>query len=413
MPGVLEGLKVIEMGQIEAVPVAAAWMADWGADVIKVEPPEGESWGMRVKKNPSVSRVTGPRNFLPDDVRRSVYNMLNRNKKGLALDLKTEQGREIVYKLVENADVFLSNYRRDALNNLKMDYATLKQLNPRLIYAILSAYGSKGPDKDMGGSDLSAGWFRSGWADFVREPGGFPFGQTFGFIDRGVAGPQLTAGIMAALLHREKTGEGQELEVSLFHSCVWAMAFPLQIILSGSQVPKRGRENPQNPINSIYRTGDNRCFQFPMAQPEHFWSDFCQAIEKPELENDPRFESIDKRSQNSVELTSILDETFASRTIEEWSVQFEKYNISLSRIQTLTDVVNDPQALANNFFVEVPHSEKKIKVVATPVNFYQNMASVRTPTPEVGEHNEEILSDLGYSEAEINELKENGVIPQE
>ncbi len=405
MSGVLEGLKVVAMEHMEAIPVATVWMADWGADVLKIEPLTGDMFrGLQAAHGTSTDiKRQGA------EVRWS-FQLFNRNKKSVALNLKSERGAEILYKLVEKADVFMSNYTPNALKNLKADYNTLSKINPRLVYATISGYGSVGPDRDLRGFDHAAGWARSGMQNMIGEPGSAPPRLPGGTIDRGVAAPQCLAGVLAALLHREKTGEGQEIEVSLFQSGVWAIALPLQSAIVGTPMPKTVRTKEVNPLYTVYRTGDDRWFQMSMIQPDPYWSPFCKAVEKPELENDPRFDSMAKRAENCEELIRIIDEAIATKTMEEWDPIFREYNLIYAKVQNSTEVINDPQALANNFYVDLPHPQGTFKVVATPVKFHQNPAEVRAPAPELGQHTEMTLLDLGYSWEDIAKLKEQGAI---
>ncbi len=399
MTGILEGLRVIDMGHVVAIPAAGATLADWGAEVIKVEPLTGEMYRGLVR---SQAVDTPPVNWR--------IQLLNRNKRGLALDLKQKSGRDILYQLAQRADVFMSNYELSSLKKLKLDYATLSKINPRLIYGVLTGYGSVGPDKDERGFDYAAAWARSGIMHLMAEPEGIPIPQRGGMMDRVVAS-HAVAGILAALLHREKTGKGQELEFSLYHTGVWTLAEDIQAALAGFPLGRHDRTKAGNPLWNSYRAGDDRWFWLAMLQSDPSWPDFCRAIERPELENDPRFNSRETRLENCEELIRILDEVLASRNREEWEKRFRENNCIYGRVETPVEVINDPQAVANGFFAEINHPVAgEMKLVATPVKFRQNPASVRTPAPEVGQHTEEILLDLGYSWDDIARLKEQGVI---
>ena len=405
MAGVLEGLKVVAMEHMEAIPVATLWMADWGAEVFKVEPLTGDMFrGLKGAHGMTTEIELGGVNV------NWTFQLFNRNKKSLAINLKTEPGLEILYKLVEKADVFMSNYELGALKTLKVDYATLSQINPGLVYATISGYGSIGPDKDQRGFDHAAGWARTGMQYMIGEPGSPPPRLRGGMIDRGMAAPHALAGILAALLHKEKTGKGQELEVSLFHSGIWTLALDIEAALVGITATKDDRTKAKNPLYNVYRTRDDRWFQMSMLQSDLFWPDFCQAIERPELENDPRFNNMEVREENCEELIRIIDEVLASETIEEWDGRFRKYDLIYARVQNPTEVTTDPQALANDLFVELPHPQGTFKVITTPVKFHQNPAEVRTSAPEVGQDNELTLVELGYSWEDIARLKEQGAI---
>ncbi len=405
MASILEGLRVVEMGHVVAAPAAGAMLADWGAEVIKLEPLSGEMLrGMGTIQG--VSRVIqfdgGEINW--------VVEVLNRNKKGLAVDLKKEPGRDVLYKLIKRVDVFISNYEINSLKRLGLDYATLSQLNPRLIYGSLTSYGTVGPDKNERGFDYSAAWARSGMQYLVGEPGSPPPTQRPGLMDRVTAG-YIVAGVLAALLHREKTGIGQELEFSLYQSAVWTLAQDIQGALMGLPLPPNDRTKAENPLWNSYRTKDDRWFQLVMLQSDVHWPDFCRAIERLDLKNDPRFINAETREQHFEELICILDEVLASRTREEWERRFKEHNCIYGLVASPIEVTSDPQAVVNDFFAEISHPiAGQMKFVNTPVKFRQNPASVRTSAPEVGQHTEEILLDLGYDWDDIAQLKEKQVI---
>ncbi|MBI4283441.1 MAG: CoA transferase [Chloroflexi bacterium] len=407
MTGILEGIKVVSMEQWVAAPMASAYLADWGADVVKVEPLTGEQERGLIREGgvPTRTRVGGA------EVDRH-FQFMNRNKRGLAVDLKKEAGRDILCQLVQKADVFMTNIQLDSVKRLKLDYDTLKQLNPRLIYAVLTGYGTKGPDKDEEALDVVVNWARSGMQYMVTEPGFLPpLGpRTMG--DRNTSA-HIVAGILGALLHREKTGEGQELELSLLHCAIWSMSGTIMSTgpLAGRPpVSRVDRTKSDNPLHILYRAKDNRWLSFGMTRSDRYWPDFCRAIERPELENDPRFNNMAARRENGEALIRILDEVFASKNIDEWDRICREHHLLYSRVKTPEEAVTDPQALANDFFVELHHPAGPMKVIASPVNFRQNPASVRAPAPELGQHNEEILLELGYSWEDIARLKEQGVI---
>jgi crotonobetainyl-CoA:carnitine CoA-transferase CaiB-like acyl-CoA transferase len=404
MTSILDGIKVVSMEHMEAIPAASVWLADWGAEVIKVEPLQGEKWrGGQLPKS-------GPRWVeLGNGLVSWGFQLLNRNKKSLALNLKTDKGRDILYELIKKADVFMSNYRLGALKNLKADYDTLKKINPGLIYAFLSGYGTVGPDKDERGYDYTAGWARSGFQYMLGEPGEVPPRERGGMMDRTTA-PHVVAGVCASLLHREKTGQGQMLEISLYRSAVWTLALDIESNLVGKLASKDVRTKAQNPMINSYRAKDDCWFELAMLPDDYTWADVCKALEKPELEADSRFNSLEARSENCEELIRIMDEVFATRTIDEWDKIFKKYNFIYARIQSPAEVIVDPQAIANDFFTDLNHPAGKMKVINTPVKFNQNPASVRTPAPEIGQDNEEILRGLGYSPEDIAVIRDQGII---
>ncbi len=399
MSGVLDGIRVLSMGQVVAIPAASAVLSDWGAEVIKLEPLHGEQSRGQLKVQGSENRRGN-----------WMIQVLNRNSKGLAVDLKSEAGRKIIYRLVEKCDVFLSNYELSSIQKLKLDYATLSRINPRLVYAALSGYGRVGPDKDERGYDFSAGWARSGMMYLIGEPGSPPVPPRAGMVDS-IAGSYFVSSVCAALLKREKTGKGQEIDISLYHAAVWTLSLDIQNALGGGEPQKSSRVKANNPLWNSYRTQDNRWFWLAMLQPDPCWPGFCLAIDKPEMINDPKFNSMSARGQNCQELVRIIEEVIASKTMPEWEQCFRAHKVIYGRVQTPVEVVHDPQAIANHFFAEVDFpGEGKKKMVATPVNFHDNPASITSPAPEVGQHTEEILLDLGYTWDDISAFKDQKII---
>ena len=401
MSGILEGIKVLSMGQIVAIPAASSVMADWGADVIKLEPLTGEMHrGQRTNQGVDVSGSSV--NW--------VMQVLNRNTRGLALDLKQQSGKDIVYKLIQNADIFMSNYERNSVRRLGLDYETLSNINPRLIYGFVSGYGPVGPDKDERGYDFTAGWARSGMMYMIGEPGTPPPPQRAGMIDS-AAGAHLLGGICAALLQREKTGKGQLIEVSLYHTGAWSLSMDIEMAMGGRIPVKHDRTKATNPIWNSYQTKDGRWFWLAMLQPDPAWPGFCRAIGRPELENDPKFNSIDSRRQNCQELVHIIEHELATKTMAEWEKLFKDNNCIYGRVQSPLEVTTDPQALAAGFFADVDYSgQGKIKILTSPVLFDGKVAPITTPAPELGQHTEEILLDLGYTWDDISRLKDSKVI---
>ena len=399
MAGILEGIRVVSMGQVVVIPAASSMLADWGAEVIKLESLIGEQHrGLRQAQGLD----TGTINW--------VMQVLNRNKKGLAVNLKTPEGIEAVHKLIKTSDVFLYNYEYSSLKQFKLDYATLSEINPRIIHASVTGYGRRGPDKDERGYDFAAGWARSGMMHIIGEPGSIPAPQRPGMIDS-MTGAHISAAVCAALYRREKTGAGEEIEVSLFHAAAWTLCMDIQAGLTGREAVRNDRKRPNNPLWNSYRTKDNRWFWMAMLQSVTNWPNFCRAIGRPELENDPKYATMEARSENNEELVRIIDEILGSKTMEEWVTIFKKHNIIYGKVQTPMEVATDPQALANDFFQEVEHpAAGKIKLVTTPTEFTHYPASLRKCCPELGQDTEMILLELGYSWEDIAAFKEKGVI---
>ena len=402
MEGALQGIKVVELGHWVAVPSACAILADWGAEIIKIEDPEvGDS--LRGVK--STEGVPQGNHIVP------VFEVLNRGKRGLAVNLRLRQGREIVYRLVKQCDIFASNFQPRVLAKLGMDYETLGQLNSRLIYAIVTGYGEVGPDKDKPGYDYTAFWARGGLMSKLGAPASPPPSHRPGIGDN-ITSMCVTSGILAALLARERTGRGQKVAFSLYQTAVWVMNQDIQVALyRGEEIPNIERRKVKNPLWNSYQTSDGRWIQLAMMQSERFWPSFCKAVGRPELQNDRRFNSHEKREENNELLISIISEVFASKTLRHWVETLDKHDQVNSMAQTILEITNDPQAIENGFFVKLDHPNAgKIRLIANPVKFGETQAIVKGPAPQVGQHSEEILLELGYSWDDITRLKDEGAI---
>lgn len=405
MSRILEGLKVLEMGHVVAIPAASAALADWGAQVIKIEPLTGDmargilSYYTEEEK----ARLNDP-NYI-----NWYFQFLNRGKRGIALNLKTVESKEILKKLVLWADIFVTNYEVGTLDKLGADYKTLSEINPRLIYGLLTGYGTVGPDKDERGFDFSAAWARSGLMYMIGEPGSIPSPQRGGMMDR-VAGAHIVGGLLAGIYHRDRTGKGQKIELSLYQTGVWTMGEDIQPALIGYQTSKFERAKARSPLWNTYRTRDNVWFWAAMLQPDPSWGDFCRVLGHQEWENDPRYNSREARFWNREELIRMIDEIIVTKTFKEWEAIFRGTKVIYGKVQSPIEVVNDPQALVNDFFVDLHHPSSNAKVLATPVQFCQNPAEVRASAPEIGQHTEEILLEHNYTWEDISRFKELGVI---
>jgi len=403
MAGALEGIKVVELGHWVAVPCACAILSDWGAEVIKIEDP-GVGDSLRGIKSTEGIPQKG-RFIMP------VFEVLNRGKRGLGVNLRTDQGRQIVYRLVEHCDVFASNLQSRALDKLGMDYGTLNQLNPKLVYATLTGYGEAGADKDKPGYDYTAFWARGGLMSKLGAPAGVPPSHRPGIGDS-ITSMWIASGILAALLARERTGKGQKVTFSLYQTAVWVLNQDIQVALyRREEIPNIDRRKAKNPIWNSYQTSDGRWMQLAMMQSERFWPDFCKAIGHPELQNDGRFNSDEKRELNNELLIAIINEVFARKTLREWIDILDRHGLVSSKAQTVSEITDDPQAIANDFFVKLDHpNEGEIRLVASPVKFSDTEATVKGPAPEVGQHTEEILLEAGYTWDDITRLKDEGAI---
>jgi len=400
----LEGIKVVEVAMAVLSPHTGAHLSDMGAEVIKVEHPAGGDPARSMMAIRQVTAATKPGmlNFM--------FEQDNRGKKSVTADLGQPEGVEIVYKLVKDADVFLSNYRAQALKKWKVDYETLSKINPRLIYALATGWGLKGPDKDNPAFDFVA-FARSGVMGTMGEPAGIPPACLPGFGDH-ITAMTLAYGIMLALFHRERTGEGQMVHTSLLGGLTEAASLNLQACLATEQdMPRVSRKKVGNALWNFYETKDKRWLQLAMLQTDRHWHDFCEALEIQHLENDPKFDSHATRASNSLELTQILDEVFAKRTYTEWESRFKGKNIIRGLVTTFLEQTRDPQLLENGQIVKFNHpTQGPIDVIGMPVQFSKSPGQIGGPAPELGQNTEEVLLDIGYSWEDIAKLKDKKVI---
>jgi len=401
MAGALEGVTVLELGIWVAVPSAGAVLSDWGARVVKIEPPDGDPLrGLA---------ATGLVPFQPEV--NPAFQLDNRGKRGIVIDLRQPEGRVVAHALVRRSDVFLSNVRRAKLAALGMDYETLRAVNPRLIYAGLTGYGTEGPERDRAAFDYAAFWARAGIMASLGEPEGPPPTQRPGMGDH-MTGLGLAGAISAALYARERTGAGQEISMSLFRSGMWMLASDLQAaITTGYCHTPGGRRAAPNPLFNFYRTQDGRWLHLIMLQPDRHWRDFCTAVERTDLVDDERFSSPILRFQHCRELIAILDPIFAARSLSQWADILDRHGCYWGRVQSVEEVAGDPQVAAVGGFVSTTLGDgKPLRVVASPVDFAATPATVRGPAPEHGQHTEEVLLEAGYDWEDIARLRDSGVL---
>lgn len=400
----LEGFKVIEVGGAAAMPLAGMLMAGWGADVIHVEPP-GRGDMMRTLLKESAGGWMKPNdiNFL--------WEHMDRNKRGMALNIGTPAGQSILYKLLADTDVFLNNLRPYELEKFNLTYDTLTGINPRIIFANLTGYGRRGPENNAGGYDSVAYWARSGVMDLMHDADSPPNISRPGYGDS-ITSLSLLAGIMAALLIRERTGIGQEVEVSLFNTATYALGFDIShCLITGEDALRPQRKTLGNPIRNVYGTKDNRWVMLGMTNAQHYWPSFCRAIERTDLEKDPRFSTLEDRARNSAELVTIIEGIFRTKTYAEWIEILLANRLIWSPVKTPLEVTQDEQARANDFFVEWDHPKySRIKVLNNPIKLSKTPAEIKMRAPDLGEHTDQIMQELGYSEREIAEMREAGTI---
>jgi CoA:oxalate CoA-transferase len=404
MSSPLEGYRVLDWTVWQQGPVASMMLGDLGAEVIKIE-----QKGMGDPAR-GMMKIAGAALGLSG--RNSYFENNNRNKKSLALDLNKAEGKEILYKLVEKSDVFLSNLRKKAVGRLGMSYDSLSRYNPRLIYALASGWGPEGPEVDRPSYDLT-GLARSGLMTMVGEPD-MPPHQIHGGIGDQVGAIMAAYGIVTALLARERTGEGQEVDTSLFGSLIWLQGLNVAMkLIFGTEVPRLYRAKAGNPLFNHYLCKDKKWIVLAHLQSDKPWPALCRALRIEHLEKDPRFENMQARGKNPAELISILDGIFASKSRDEWvQILSQGDDLCFECVNTISDLVSDPQALANNYITDFEHPVwGAMKVVGPPVKFSKTPAAVRSEAPECGQHTEEILTEiLGYDWDDIGRLQDSGVI---
>ncbi|MEU6140449.1 CoA transferase [Streptomyces sp. NPDC047081] len=399
--GPLDGIRVLEVAMYGFVPSAGAVLADWGADVVKVE--------HAVNGDPQRGlRQTGA--FKVEGDPNPNIEHANRGKRSIGLDMARDEGREVLYELTRRADVFLTSFLPSARRKFGIDVDDIRAVNPRIVYARGSGLGPRGREADKGGYDMTAFWARAGTAASLTPPGveGMipPPGPAYGDT---ISGTNLAGGIAAALLKRERTGEAPVVDVSLLGSGVWALGhgIALSLHLDKPMVapPLGGHGSPTNPLSGLYRTSDDRYLAFVMMQPGKFWADVCRHVDRPELAEDPRFATGADIAAHTEEAVKILREVIATRTLAEWSERFATLAGPWAPVQDSLQVGSDAQVRANEYVVRAG----ELELAANPVQF-DVTAPQLGPAPEFAAQTEEILLELGLDWERILALKMAGAV---
>lgn len=386
----LRGVRVVEFAHWMAGPLAGGLLADWGADVVKVEPPGGEP--MR-----TIFSRMGARAGTPN----AAFTLANRGKRSLVLDIKDEAGRDAFERLLAQADVLLTNLRPDALQRLGLGAEEMRQRHPRLVYCTVSAYGWGGPDQDRPGYDIAAFYGRTGVAHEITTAGTAPPALLQGIGDAFTA-MTAASGILAALMERQQTGRGRFVEASLLRTGMWALGGELgQQALGGHPKPPKPRELSRTPMYNSYRTADDRWFFLVGVEARRHLPSVLRAIGRDDLVNDERFKDARAIGTNAAELIRLFDSAFNGQPMAYWAEHLDRHEVWWAPIQTPEEVLDDPQARATGAWVEIDGH----KSVDSPLRFDFVHRGSAPRAPETGEHTAQVLADFGFSPEEVRRLQ--------
>ena len=400
-PNLLSGLRVIDCGTYIAGPAAATMMSDFGAEVIKIERPEGGDPYRYLSFLPGMAASEHNYCWLLDA----------RNKKSLALDLKAETGQAVLRKLIATADVFITNYPPDLARRFRVRYEDIEPLNARLIYAQITGYGEVGDDTNKPGYDTTGYWARSGLTGIMFDLNTATGATPCGTGDHPVA-LALFGSIMLALYKRQMTGQGSKVSTSLMATGAWSNSCQIQAAMLGAEFPpRRTRLNALNPLVNQYQTRDGLRFMLCCLDTKHDWDRICRAIGRPDVIDDPRFATAEARFENGTEVVALLDEALATKDMAEWQMLFDQHCVIWGPIPTIDRVAKDAQMKANGVFAEFDHPQLgSVPTVNNPINVNGVTKEKPKLAPDIGQHSQEILKALGYEDVVIEEMIRSGVI---
>jgi formyl-CoA transferase len=396
---IFSGLKVVDLASFIAGPSAAVILSDFGADVIKVEPPSGDTWrsGHKLPPQPQASDAY-------------PWHLANRNKRGITLDLKSPSVRQVLERLVEWADVFIVNTPHPARRRLNLEFDDVVKWNARLIYADLTGFGEKGPDADLPGFDITAYWARSGLLSMTRDAGAPPTWPVAGSGDNATA-VGLYSAIVTALYRRERTGKGSYVTTSLLAQGVWSASVSIQAALCGANFfGLHDRMHPANAALNVYRASDDTWFVL-IVTPDKLAA-VAKAIGRADLLTDPRFTDPVKLMQNMPQLAEILDQVFAAQPMTHWYQVFSGVHVTFGAVRGPREVIEDPQLRLNDIVIPLEGAGGKLSTtISSPIQVHGITKVPARRAPALGEHNEEVLNQLGFSASEIAALHASGAVP--
>jgi crotonobetainyl-CoA:carnitine CoA-transferase CaiB-like acyl-CoA transferase len=404
----LNGVRVLEVAQFTFVPSAGAVLADWGADVVKIEHPvTGDAQRGLVKVLGAAASVPGS-SFAP------IMEAPNRGKRSVGLALDNPEARPLLDELTRRSDVFLTNYLPSSRKKLSIDIDDVRRVNPDIIYVMGNGFGSNGSDRDAGAYDATAFWARGGSADGLTSPDAehTPFMPAGAYGDN-IGGITIAGGVAAALYGRHTTGEPSVLDVSLLAVGAWATQFSVNMaMLMGGPLPKveRRTQAPGNPLTGAYRTSDGRFVQLSMLQPTRYWPEFCRLMGLYDVANDPRFTSIEAMAEHSETAQRIVENAIGSLTFVECQELLRKGRGQWAPVQDAWEIANDEALAANGRIADIIDAEgHPQKLVASPVTFDEDRASLQR-APQFAEHTDSVLRELGIDDDRLIELKIAGAI---
>ena len=391
MGGALSGIKIVETASYVTGPFASQLLADMGADVIKIEEPRrGDPF-----------RGWGDRNYS------ATFCSLNRNKRSVTLDLRTEKGREIALKLAVTADVLIENFRPGVMDKRGLGYETIKALNPKIVYCSISGFGQNGPYRDMPGYD-TIGQARSGLLSLLTDPGK-PQGMGISFSDH-LTGMYACYGVLAALVNRSMTGEGQRVETSLLRASVSFVSETAARFFETGHVPRRAHRTKTAGVFAFVDK-EGLPFVLHMSSPDKFWRSMFEVVGKPEWADDPRFRDRKGRIENHDALSDMLQVIFRDGSREHWLQRLQENDVPAAPLNTLDEVFRDPQVKTYGFPNEIEHPKMgKVKMVGNAVDLSRTPPRIDRPPPILGEHTDEILKSLGYDDGMISEFRQRCVV---